>query len=144
MAQDEIDRTDGDRFARADQHIEPLDLVGFGARACHFGPIGGDEPGYALDMVDVMMGDENVAQSPAARAQRRFDGLGVRRIDRSGLAGHRIVDEVAVVVLAAHEDVDDQAHGYQSFRDGFWFGHSGRPQSIPFLSFMLKRPMRRR
>src|SRR5687768_10060954 len=48
-----------------------------------------------LDMVLVMMGREDVGQRPAAPLERIEDGLLLRRIDRGGPAGFRVMQQHA-------------------------------------------------
>ena len=43
------------------------------------------------------------------RSSGGFDGAGVGRVDRGGLAGRLVVHEIADIVLAAEEDFDDQS-----------------------------------
>jgi hypothetical protein len=68
----------------------------------------------AFDMVGVMMGDENFGQGPAAPPRRLLDRLGVGCVDRGGLAGRRVVNEITVIVGAGGEDVDEDGHEHVS------------------------------
>jgi hypothetical protein len=70
--------------------------------------------GNGLDMVDMVMGDENLVQRPAARVERIADGGGFGRVDRGGTAAGLVMDQIAVIVAAGGEDVHDQGHGANS------------------------------
>ena len=98
------------RFAGADRGVEPEDLF-------RLEPGTGDgeveirlQHRQALHMVAVVMGDEDVGERPAAIVEGRFDGAGIGGIDGGGLARLDIVHEIAVIVGAAHEDVDQDRH----------------------------------
>ena len=93
-----------------DRDIEALDLFHLGSRSGDPGAERLDQEGNALDVVSMVMGDEDVGQPPAARLECGEDGAGVGRIDGRRAAGFRVVREVAVVVLAAHEGVDNETH----------------------------------
>src|SRR5687767_6234084 len=94
-------------FAGGYQHVEPEDLFRLGARSGDGDPELALQRRHALDVVGMVVGDEDVRELPAAYFERDLDGLGIGGVDRRGASALDIVHEVAVVVGAAHEDIDE-------------------------------------
>jgi hypothetical protein len=61
-----------------------------------------------LDVVVMVVGGKDIGQRPAAPCQRVEDRLLLRRVDRGGPSGLRIVQQYAEIVAAAAEEFDLQ------------------------------------
>jgi hypothetical protein len=71
--------------------------------------------GDAAGMVAVMVGHQDVGELPAGLLQRGLDGRGFRRVDRRGCAARRVVDQHAVIVVQAAEQLGLGGHVGTSF-----------------------------
>ena len=67
----------------------------------------------AAGVVVVMVRHQDVGEFPAGRLQRRLDRRGLGRVDRRGGAGRRIVDQHAVIVGQAAEQVRLRGHFFR-------------------------------
>ena len=68
------------------------------------------QPGNALDVIEMVMGDEKIGQLPALRRGGGDDGIRVGRVDRRRRARARIVNEDAVIVLEAEKLMNVRRH----------------------------------
>src|ERR1700730_13170184 len=99
--------------ALANREIEAADLGGFlgwandaGARKPRL------ESGDALDVIEMMMGDQDIRQRPLPRRERVEDWGGLGRVDRRCGAGRGIMDEDAKSILEAQELLDMGGHAF--------------------------------
>ncbi len=68
------------------------------------------ELGDAADMVAVMMGDQNIGQRPALALQRFQNRPSLRRVDRGGRLGRRVVNQVTEIIGEAGEQANFGSH----------------------------------
>jgi hypothetical protein len=97
--------------AAGDQFIEIGDLVRLAARPDDTRAERCLQLGNGLDMVDMVMRDEDIAQRPAAMYQRSADGRGLRRIDGRSAAAGCVMHQIAEIVAPGRKYIDDQTHG---------------------------------
>ena len=81
------------------------DLRGLGPRRHHAAVVSLLQLGDAAGVVGVVMRHQDVGELPAGGLQRGLDGRRLRRVDRRGRAARRIVDQHAVIVLQAAEQL---------------------------------------
>ena len=104
------------RLDDADIGARPVEAVAVGDRAAvhaglggalcradHLAIVGGLQRGDTLDVVEVLVGDEDMREPPAARLQLLDDRIGVGRVDRGGGAASGFVQEHAEIVGAGTE-----------------------------------------
>ncbi len=101
----------------AHQLVQPLDLIGLFARTDDAGAEGGLELGDGLDVIDMMVGDEDIGQRPAAMQKGVADRPGLRRVDGSRAAGGFVMYQIAEIVAAGGKHIHDQAHRSSPFLD---------------------------
>ena len=94
----DLDARPVERVAVLDGAVVHAGLGGARLRPDHLAVISRLQRRDAFDVVEVLVGDEDVAERPAALLQRGDDRIGVGRVDRGGLAALRIVQEHREIV----------------------------------------------
>ena len=108
-----------DRSAREIEGVAIAHGLGQSGDLCSLGSRSDDlwRPGLgkirdALDMIGVVMGDEQVRELPSVLAETTGNPRSVRGVDTCGLAGQRIMQDDAEIVLPAGKLLDQEAgHG---------------------------------
>src|SRR5260370_28472084 len=129
-----------DSVAFCDLFIHVRNLKRLGTRRHHPGAVALLQFADPGGVVAMMMGYQNVGQSPARRRQCRLDRRGFRRVDCRSGAARRIVDEDAVIVLEAEEKAGLSLRGRDTCvihgtpfvdQDSITCGRWPRSRSIP-------------
>jgi hypothetical protein len=111
---------------RPHEHATPgLDEIVHGRDAVRVGLRGNDaaaggrfERLDSLDVVLMVVGDEDLRQTPAPAGKGGLDGRGFRRVDGGRATGLRIVEEHAEIVGTAQEQLCLGSHGSASLEVG--------------------------
>src|SRR5262249_25016914 len=107
---------DRDRVTLTHRLVDIRDALRFMARGDHAAAVAPLQLANAAGVVPVMMGDQDIAELPAGLAQRGFDRSGLGGAARGRGPAPLIVDDHAVIVLQAQEQMGFRRHGPIRYR----------------------------